>query len=200
MLLVSRSGLVEEDAVEVLTCLLFWCEILSPFQENNNVVVFQFPSHILMPLTNCGSSTFKDSFTSSVQLVQKKKWRDLRMKLSCGVIFSVCSHTFILLWLRKASMSVETYPLSFRMFICASHPEISSFSSVIVSMFYSYYCNLKMCFKWPSLYSQYEINLEWSEDLLKQLLLYEWDLLEKVSETNSYAGVNIKGKPGKVEW
>ena len=44
-----------------------------------------------------------------------------------GAIFSVCSHTFILFWLRKTSVSIETYQLSFHMFICASHPEISSF-------------------------------------------------------------------------
>ena len=37
----------------VFTCpLLFWCRISSPFRENNNVVVFQFHFHILMPLAH----------------------------------------------------------------------------------------------------------------------------------------------------
>ena len=45
MLLVSKSGLVEEDAVKVFhyvfTCLrLSECKISSPLRENNNVVVF----------------------------------------------------------------------------------------------------------------------------------------------------------------
>ena len=58
MLLVSRSLLVEENAVEVLhervfTCLLLsWRKISSPFWEINNVVVFLFPFHIFKPLTS----------------------------------------------------------------------------------------------------------------------------------------------------
>ena len=39
MVLVSRSGLVEEDAVEVFR------KISSPFKGNINVVVFPFPYH-----------------------------------------------------------------------------------------------------------------------------------------------------------
>ena len=55
-LLVSRSGLVEEDAVEVFRYygfhfpLLSCCTISSPFRENNNVVVFPFLFHIFLPL------------------------------------------------------------------------------------------------------------------------------------------------------
>ena len=58
MLLVSRSGVVEGDDAEVFilmvfTCsLLSWCNISSPIRENNNVVVFPFPSHIFIPLAN----------------------------------------------------------------------------------------------------------------------------------------------------
>ena len=48
-------------------------------------------------------------------------------KLSWGPIFIVCSHTFTLFWLRKISVIVETFQLSFRVFICAFHLEISSF-------------------------------------------------------------------------
>jgi hypothetical protein len=67
----------------------------------------------------------------------RKKWRDLRMKgthkhpsgsylkLSCGIIFTVCSHTFTLLWLRKTSVNVETYQLSFRVFMYAFHLKIT---------------------------------------------------------------------------
>ena len=68
MLLVSWSGHVEEDAVEVFryyvfTCpLLSRCKISSPFRENNNVVVFLFPFHIFM--RTCDSPAFKDSFLS----------------------------------------------------------------------------------------------------------------------------------------
>ena len=45
---------------------------------------------------------------------------------SRGAIFTNCSHTFVF-WLRKTSVSVETYQLSVRVFICASHCEISFF-------------------------------------------------------------------------
>ena len=58
MLLVSRFGLVEEDAVDEFhyngfTCpLLSWCKISSPIKENNNVILFLFPFHIIMSLAN----------------------------------------------------------------------------------------------------------------------------------------------------
>jgi len=58
MLLLSRSGLVQENAVEVFhhygvnLSSSFLCKISSPFMENNNVVVFRFPLHIFMPLAN----------------------------------------------------------------------------------------------------------------------------------------------------
>ena len=48
--------------------------------------------------------------------------------ISCAIL-PVCSHTFILFWLRKISVSVETYQLIFCVlfwFICALHREISS--------------------------------------------------------------------------
>ena len=43
-----------------------------------------------------------------------------------GTIFTVCSHTFSLFWSRKISVIVKTYQLSFYMFMCAFHLEISS--------------------------------------------------------------------------
>ena len=56
MLLVSRSRLVEEDAIlvfRVITCpLLSWSKISIPCRESNNVVVFPFPFHSFMPLAN----------------------------------------------------------------------------------------------------------------------------------------------------
>ena len=53
MRLVSRSGHVEENAVEMFTCsLLFKSKIPSPFRENNNMVVFPFPFLIFMSLAN----------------------------------------------------------------------------------------------------------------------------------------------------
>ena len=62
-------------------------------------------------------------------------------KLSHDAIFTMCSHTFILFWSRKTSVTVKTYQLSYHMFICAFHLEISSFfSSVSVSSFFTYCC------------------------------------------------------------
>ena len=58
MLLVSRSGLVEEDVVEVFHYYgfhlfsFYWCTISTLFRENNNLAVFPFPYHIFMPLAN----------------------------------------------------------------------------------------------------------------------------------------------------
>ena len=57
-----------------------------------------------------------------------------------GVIFTVCSHTFTLIRLRKTYVIVETYRLSFPVFMCAFHPEISSFFLERVSSFFSYFC------------------------------------------------------------
>ena len=48
--------------------------------------------------------------------------------------------TFIFFWLRKISMSVEIYQLSFREFICASQPEISSFFGKISSYLFLFLC------------------------------------------------------------
>jgi hypothetical protein len=50
MLLVSRSGLGEENAVEVF----HHCgvNLSSTFRENNNVLLLPFPFHIFMPLAN----------------------------------------------------------------------------------------------------------------------------------------------------
>ena len=58
LLLVTRFRLVEEIAVEVFhhygvhMSSFFLCKISNPFRENNNLVVFPFPSHISMPLAN----------------------------------------------------------------------------------------------------------------------------------------------------
>jgi hypothetical protein len=54
MLLVSRCGLLEEDAVEVFLYygfrfpLLSWCYISNHFKENDNVIVFSFPFKIFI--------------------------------------------------------------------------------------------------------------------------------------------------------
>ena len=49
------------------------------------------------------------------------------MSLSHGTIFTMCWHTFTLFWLTKISVIVETFQLNFHEFVCAFHPEISSF-------------------------------------------------------------------------
>ena len=46
---------------------------------------------------------------------------------SRGVIFTICSNTFILFWLRKISVIINMFQLSFHVFICGFHLEISSF-------------------------------------------------------------------------
>ena len=48
-------------------------------------------------------------------------------KLPGGAIFTVCSHTLILLWLRKTFVIVKTFQLNYHLFTCALHSEISSF-------------------------------------------------------------------------
>ena len=47
------------------------------------------------------------------------------LKLSFGAVFTVCSNTFTLFWSRKTSVTVETFQLGFRVFMCAFHPKIS---------------------------------------------------------------------------
>ena len=50
------------------------------------------------------------------------------LKLPCGTIFTSCSHTFTLFWSRKICVIVKILQLNFHVFVCAFHPEISSFS------------------------------------------------------------------------
>ena len=62
-------------------------------------------------------------------------------KLSYGTVFTMCSHTFTLFWLRKTSVIVKIFQLSFRVLMCAFHPKISSFFSVrVFYSFLSYFC------------------------------------------------------------
>ena len=50
-------------------------------------------------------------------------------------VFTVCSHTFTLFWSRKTSVIIETFQLSFRVFMCAFHPKFSRVSSFISYFF-----------------------------------------------------------------
>ena len=54
MLLVSKSGLAEENVVEVFHRYgVHWCSFsLCIFKGNNKMAVFPFPFHIFMPLAN----------------------------------------------------------------------------------------------------------------------------------------------------
>ena len=65
----------------------------------------------------------------------KIKWKlsevDTRLvalfkKLSHDTIFTMCSHTFTLFWLRKTSVIVKIYKISFPVFVYALPQEISS--------------------------------------------------------------------------
>ena len=44
-----------------------------------------------------------------------------------GIVFTVCSHTFTLFWLRKTSVLIETFQLGFLVFMCTFHQAIFSF-------------------------------------------------------------------------
>ena len=46
--------------------------------------------------------------------------------LSNDTIFVVSSHTFTLFWLRKSSVTIKIFWISFRVFVCVFSPEISS--------------------------------------------------------------------------
>ena len=105
-----------------------------------------------------------------------------------GTIFTMCSHTFILFWLRKTSVIVKMFQLSFCVCVCVYawarvctfHPEISLFFSVRVSSFYSFYfCAMSCCFIKDKLADQ---------DKLKWL---KWEQ----KELNSYYK-NSRGNPG----
>ena len=68
MLLVSRGGHVEEDAVDVFhhymfTCLLLlWCRIPILFGENNILEVLKFPFNNIKPLANLWFIRFQGQF------------------------------------------------------------------------------------------------------------------------------------------
>ena len=53
-------------------------------------------------------------------------------------VFTVCSHTFTLFWLRKTSVIIEMFQWSFHVFMCVFHLEISSFLLVGISPYFSY--------------------------------------------------------------
>ena len=102
VLLVSRSGLVEEDAVEVFHYHGFsWCTISSLFRENNNVVVFQFPFHIFMPLVNLIRGTELKTHNEMTQDVdQYRKWIN-------GLMLKGNRATWIRRWLKGKYLNEE---------------------------------------------------------------------------------------------
>ena len=53
-------------------------------------------------------------------------------------IYTVCSHTFILFWLRKTFVFVETYRLSLRVFICAMSFFTSYKEQTLLYEYYAY--------------------------------------------------------------
>ena len=53
--------------------------------------------------------------------------RSEESKCESGALFTMCSCTFIVFWFRKTSTFVEMFQLSFCVFMCAFHLEISSF-------------------------------------------------------------------------
>ena len=69
---------------------------------------------------------------------------------------TMCSHTFTLFWLRKTSVIVEMFQLSFHVFIkCAFNQEISSFfGKTFLSLFLLCYSYFGICLStWSSLWS-----------------------------------------------
>ena len=95
----------------------FWIEVSTVFWPSLFAVLLLTSDNFRSILPSTLPSSF--SFVS---------W--LLLKLSSGTIFTVCSHTFILFWLRKASVSVEMYQSSLHIlfwFICAFYLQTSSF-------------------------------------------------------------------------
>ena len=66
---------------------------------------------------NWNVSTIRDVFLNQKRINVCE--RTVKMT-PCDAVFSVCSHTFILFWLRKTYMSVEIHQLSFHVlfFVC----------------------------------------------------------------------------------
>ena len=58
-------------------------------------------------------------------------------KLSSDAIFVLCSHTYILFWLRKMAVTVKIFRLSFRVFACAFPLEISSIFGIILTIYFN---------------------------------------------------------------
>ena len=75
--------------------------------------------------------------TNTWKLIERFQQSQMLPKLSHGAFFTMCLHTFTFFWSRKTSVIVKTFQLGFRVFVCAFHPEISSFFSVRVSSFFS---------------------------------------------------------------
>ena len=73
-----------------------------------------------------------------------------------GTIFTVCSHTFTLFWLRKTSVIIEIYKINLHVFVCAFPPEISSFFGDNFTLFWNRLKQLSQL-----IYYQNRRNKEW---------------------------------------
>jgi hypothetical protein len=96
----------------------------------NNIYKVNSPVNSFRPLDKIivlTSDDFHSIFPQSPLLPISHPVSGSYPKLSRGAVFTVCSHTFTLFWMRKTFVIVETFYLSFCVFVCAFHPEISSF-------------------------------------------------------------------------
>ena len=60
------------------------------------------------------------------------------MNFTHRAVFTMCSHTFTLFWLRNTSVIFETYQLSYRVFVLLSSGDLFIFFSK--SFLFSYFC------------------------------------------------------------
>ena len=73
------------------------------------------------------------------------------VRMSCGIVFTVCSHMFTLFWLRKTSAIVETFQLNFHVLnVCLSYRDffilykffsIFKFTLLFFLLSWSYFLN-----------------------------------------------------------
>ena len=91
---------------------------------------------------------------------ERNGWREIFpggtfQKLCSDVIFVVCSHTFTLFWLRKMSVTIKIFRISFCVFVYAFPLEISSIFGKIFPFPFSYFVQLlKVIYMNLTLHSQ----------------------------------------------
>ena len=65
---------------------------------------------------------------------------------SHDAVFTICSHIFNLFWLRKISVIIKIFQISFHVFVCAFPPEISLIflSHILCYLYFSFHMLLTL--------------------------------------------------------